>query len=364
MSHHGESPLAQQYPQLDICDLFVFRGADGGTVIIQTLSPLSGPAGFHPDGQYTFHVDTDGDARANITFRLAFGPADPAGRQPLQAQLLEASAGMAPEAAGETLAAGLTENIVTGARGIRLWAGRAADPFYINPGVVGAVATAVQGGTPLDLRTLVHAQPSNLFAGHNVNAIVLEVPDSLLLASAGNRDGARPRGEDATSAEHGGRTGFWATTTLRNGSTWLRIQRCGLPLILTIFFDPSGEEASAYNAGEPEHDRETYGPLVSALSGRVAAALGATQGSLTHGTRVRDQLFPDILWYQPGTPAHFGFGQRNGRGLTDPVAEVMFTLVTGRAIPLGIDANSAAGSLRSSFPYLSAPVPEPTPAEA
>jgi hypothetical protein len=95
---------------------------------------------------------------------------------------------------------------------------------------------------------------------------------------------------------------------------------------------------------------------VGKLAGQAAAALGAAEDPRAHGSRVADALFPDILWYQLGTPAQFGFGRRNGRGLTDPVAEVMFALVTGRAIPLGLDKSAATGSLRGSFPYLSAPL--------
>jgi hypothetical protein len=359
VSHHGESPLAQQYPKLDICDVFLFRG-NSGTVFIQTLNPLSGPGGFHPGGLYEFNIDTSGRGAGDAVFRVSFGTAGPSGHQPLQLELLAGGPAGNRDATGEVLASGVTETVTDGGRGIRIWAGRAADPFYIHPAVVTAVAQAVQAGAPLDVRALIAAEPSNLFAGHNVNAIVLEVPDDLLLAWTQARPGWLRRHRRNRNISPGpgrdGWIGFWATTVLRHGHGWLKVQRCATPLIPTIFFAPDGDLAAAYNTTEPAQDRDNYGPLVGKLAGQAAAALGAAEDPRAHGSRVADALFPDILWYQLGTPAQFGFGQRNGRGLTDPVAEVMFALVTGRAIPLGLDKSAATGSLRGSFPYLSAPL--------
>lgn len=353
MSHHGESPLAQKYPQLDICDVYVFRGT-AGTVFVMSLNPMSGPGGFHPDGLHDFNVDTSGRMVRDAVFRVSFGPAEPGGRQPLHLQLLAGAAAADPDAKGELLASGPTGTVIDGGRGVRIWAGRAADPFYIAGPVVTAVAQTVQAGAPLDVQALAAAELSNLFAGHNVNAIVLEVPDDLLSRWAQGRPGrlGLRRSRPAST----GWIGFWGTTVLRQDGTWLKVQRCATPLIPTIFFAADGELAARYNTTEPAADRENYGPIVSKLAGRAAAALGAAEDPQAHGIRVRDQLFPDILWYEVGTPAQFGFGRRNGRGLTDPVAEVMFALVTGRAIPLGLDKRAATGSLRDSFPYLGAPL--------
>jgi hypothetical protein len=68
---------------------------------------------------------------------------------------------------------------------------------------------------------------------------------------------------------------------------------------------------------------------------------------------VRDVLFPDVLRYEIGTDAHFGRERRNGRGLREPAPEVMFELVLGTPVPMGLAASSAAP--RAEFPYL----PEP-----
>jgi hypothetical protein len=162
-----------------------------------------------------------------------------------------------------------------------------------------------------------------------------------------------------------GRIGYWATTARQEDGTWIRVQRCATPLIPTIFFDADGDLASKYNTTDPGQDRDNYGQLVTELAAQAAAGLGAAEDPQAHGIHVRDQLFPDILWYEVGTRAHFGFARRNGRGLTEPVAEVMFALVTGRAIPLFLGKNDATGALRDSFPYLAAPLAGgPAPAES
>ncbi len=341
MSHHGESPLAREYPLLDICDLFVFLGADGGTAMIATLSPMSGPRGFHADGKYEFHLDLDRDAVADLTFQVTFGAAAADGEQRLQVRLLAGGDGRgAPSgAAGEVLASGPTQTTVYGQRGIRVWAGRAADPFYINGHVIGAVASAVQAGAPLDLRALAaEREPVNLFGGSDVNALVVEFPGDFL--------------QDV------GQVGFWATTSVSRGGHWHRVQRCATPLIPTIFMAPDGEISAAYQTTDPVDDRELYGQLVCDLAAGVAGRLGVVGDPRAHGARVRDQLLPDVLCYQPGTPAEFTFAARNGRGLTDPVTEVMCGLVTGRAVPLGLGPESATGTLRGCFPYLGAPAAE------
>ena len=92
------------------------------------------------------------------------------------------------------------------------------------------------------------------------------------------------------------------------------------------------------------------------MTGSGAASALGTANPAAHGTWVAEILLPDILPYQRGTKAHFGRRVRNGRGLRDPAAEMMISLVLGVRVPFGLDASSAPGSLRATFPYLSAPV--------
>ncbi|MFC0600251.1 hypothetical protein [Streptomyces palmae] len=53
--------------------------------------------------------------------------------------------------------------------------------------------------------------------------------------------------------------------------------------------------------------------------------------------------------------ARFTLHERNGRGLTDCAPEVMFELILGVPVKMGLDASAATGVPRGDFPYLSPP---------
>jgi hypothetical protein len=82
--------------------------------------------------------------------------------------------------------------------------------------------------------------------------------------------------------------------------------------------------------------------------------MGTIDRAEVHAEQVRDMLFPDVLTYEIGTDAHFGLERRNGRGLREPAPEVMFELVLGAPVRMGLDGPSAA--TRAEFPYLPEPV--------
>jgi hypothetical protein len=49
------------------------------------------------------------------------------------------------------------------------------------------------------------------------------------------------------------------------------------------------------------------------------------------------ELFPDVLSYVVGTPAIYGFATRNGRPMADNAPEAMLSLVSGTAVPSGLN---------------------------
>ncbi|MFE3451925.1 DUF4331 family protein [Nonomuraea sp. NPDC059194] len=335
MSHHLDSPLARQDQRLDISDVYVFRGTLG-TVFIINVNPLSGQDGFHPEALYEFKIDTDGDAVEDITFRASFGALEPDGRQSIEIHRLEGPAARDRDATGVIVARGHTEEEITGEVGVRVWAGSAAEPFYIEGSVIGAVVKAVATSSPLDLSGYDRDNPANVFAGTNVSSIVLEVPDSTFGAAS---------------------IGFWGTSVLAtDAGGWRQINRCAQPLINTIFNPDDTQRSSDYNTTQPNEDRIIYGPLVEKLVAGVVGAMGTHPEPSDHGQRVRNLIFPDILRYEIGTPANFGFARRNGRTLTDCAPEVMFALVLNTPVPMGLSSNSATGTLRLGFPYLSPPL--------
>ncbi|MEO3826670.1 DUF4331 family protein [Actinomadura sp. B10D3] len=335
MSHHLDSPLARQDPRLDISDVYVFRGGTG-TVFVMNVNPLSGDGGFHPEARYEFRIDTDGDVVEDRTYVFTFAQRDPDGDQAFEVHQVDGAAARFRNGAGTLIAQGRTRQEVTGTDGAQVWAGPAADPFYINGAVVGAVKEAVANGTPVDFAAADDSQAANLFAGTNVWTMVLEIPD-------GAFDGAE--------------IGFWGTTALAtDAGGWRQINRCAKPLVNTIFHPDDSQRASDYNTTHPAEDKLIYGPLVSDLVAKAAAAMRTADDPRAHAQRVVDAIFPDVLHYRIGTPANFGFAARNGRGLTEPTPETMFALVLNKAVPLGIDAGSAAGVPRPGFPYLAPPV--------
>ncbi|MDA3647901.1 DUF4331 domain-containing protein [Saccharopolyspora indica] len=341
MSHHLDSPLARQDPRLDISDVYLFRGT-GGTAFVINVNPLSGAGAFHPEGVYEFKVDTDDDAIEDITFRVTFGEQDADGRQPLELRRLDGADARDRDAAGVLVLSGTTGAEISGTGGTRIWAGPAADPFYIEPTVITAVKNAVAGGGTIDLGDWDSSEAANLFAGTNVSAIVLEVPN------------------DAFGADT---IGFWGVTVLpTDAGGWRQINRCAQPLINTIFHPDDSDRASQYNTTQPSQDQEIYGPAVRELVARVVAELRTAADPADYARQVSETIFPDLLRYEIGTPANFGFAKRNGRGLTECGPEVMFGVVLNKAVPLGLDSRAASGRLRDEFPYLSLPVQATEPA--
>jgi hypothetical protein len=350
MSHHLDSALARQDPRLDITDVFVFRGETGTVFVMDLNSSILGdgaPRGFHPEALYAFRIDLDGDAVEDLTFCFVCEPRDVDGRQAIQLRCLRGAEARDPAGVGTLLAAGTTDRIVEGADGLRLWAGLAADPFYIDATVLKVVGAAFRDGTAVSLSASDRAAATNLFAGTNIHAIVLEVPDSTF--------------DGLVGADQ--RIGVWGTTHLAtDDGGWRPINRAGLPMIQPIFNPSDSERASAYNTTRPSDDRAVYGPLFAGLVASVVAVHETADDPAAYGAVVTDLLLPDILPYRIGSVASFSFAVRNGRTLTDNAPDVMLSLATNSPLAVGLSRRSASSAPRDHFPYLAAPVRAAQPA--
>src|SRR5262249_40528260 len=78
---HLDGPMAMADGRLDITDVYVFQPSKHhhDTVLIMNVDPAAGvlsPTTFHPDGAYDFKIDTNGDARADITYQVRFAAVD------------------------------------------------------------------------------------------------------------------------------------------------------------------------------------------------------------------------------------------------------------------------------------------------
>lgn len=343
MAHHLDSPIARQDIRLDITDLFLFRGETGTVFVIDVCHSIAGPIpqpGYHPEGMYEFKIDLDGDAIEDVTYRLTFDERDADGRQRYVVRRISGAEAVDPNAAGTVVAKGTTDATVTTASGLRVWAGKAGDPFWIEPDVLHAVGHAFEDGTVVDLAGWDPAKAKNLFAGHTVYSIVLEVPDSELLAG--------------TTASR--RVGVWALATLAtDAGGWRSINRVGLPMIHPLFTQYNEDLGNRLNAGRPADDFETYGAVVARSIAAVVSAYGTAEDPQSYGETVAHRFFPNILPYEVGTPAMFGFATWNGRSLTDNAPDVMFSLAANTPVRMGIGKESVPSKPSKAFPYVPAP---------
>ena len=342
MAHHLDSPIAREDIRLDITDLYVFRGETGTVFVINVCHSIAGqvPApGYHPEGMYEFKIDLDGDAVEEVTYRLTFDERDAAGKQRFVLRCIRGAEAVDPNAAGTLLAQGTTGESVTTAGGVRIWAGKAGDPFWIEPDVLHAVGHAFQDGTTIDLGGWDAGKAKNLFADHTVYSIVLEVPDGELLVGAGDKR----------------RIGVWAVATLAtDAGGWRSINRVGLPMIHPLFTQFNEDLGNRLNAGRPSDDFATYGEGVRKAIADVVSANGTAEDPQAYAEKVARRFFPNILPYEVGTPAVFGFAEWNGRSLTDNAPDVMFSIAANAPVRLGIGKELVTSKPSRTFPYVPA----------
>jgi hypothetical protein len=219
-----------------------------------------------------------------------------------------------------------------------VWAGAAADPFYLDLGQLGHVLEGLQHREAIEFGDWAAAGAANTFAGSEIAAIVLEIPGSDPQLSPGRQ------------------VGLWGATKLAtDAGGWRQINRAAIPMVWPLFRAIGGDDDSAEygrdTVGQPGDDFENDGPRVREM---VAAASGFTGTSDpdAYGEVVARRLLPDLLPYRIGSPASFGFAGFNGRALADNAPEVMFSLVTNTALPTGLTAASAAETRGGKFPYV------------
>lgn len=340
MSHHLDSPIARQDIRLDITDLFVFRGETGTVFVIDVCHSIFGPIptpGYHPEGMYEFKVDLNGDAVEEITWRFVFDQRDNNGRQRYIVRCIRGAEAVDPHAPGTVVAQGTTGQTVATPSGHRVWAGKAGDPFWIGPDVLHAVGHAFQDGKVADLTGWDPSRAKNLFAGHTVYSIVLELPDRELLD-----------GTDNTR-----RIGVWAVSTLAtDAGGWRSINRVGLPMIHPLFTQHNEDLGNRLNAGRPADDFATYGDTVIRSVEGVVSAYGTAEDPRAYGVKIANRFFPNMLPYQVGTPAIFGFAEWNGRSMTDNAPNVMFSIAANTPLGLGIGKESVTSRPSETFPYV------------
>jgi hypothetical protein len=337
MSHHLDTPLAAQNGQLFIDDMYVFSGNDSTVFIMDVNSNITGvhvKPGFHHEARYEFKIHFDGADFETLTYRMSFDEADAQARQAMKLHALTGQDAREDSAIGDLVLEGRTGEAAS-ADGVRLWAGRVADPFYIDLSLLAKVNGPVNKGTAIDLSDWHPENAKNSFAGTSVESIVLEISHQ------------HPR------LKPGARIGVWCATKLAtDAGGWRQINRGGHPMMWPIFWPDDTHFTNPANTRHPSKDFDAEGQHIAEHIAAVVAASGTSDDPQGYAQTVVRQLCPDVLPYVVGTPATFGFATRNGRTLADNAPEVMLSLVAGTAVNAGLKPAVAKGQREKNFPYV------------
>src|SRR5207249_11240005 len=79
---HLDAPFVKTDGRIDINDVYAFQSPSNpaNTVLIMTTNPVAGglsPTSYRPGADYRFHIDGEGDARPDISYRLSFEGSGP-----------------------------------------------------------------------------------------------------------------------------------------------------------------------------------------------------------------------------------------------------------------------------------------------
>jgi uncharacterized protein DUF4331 len=338
VSHHFDSPTAIQDGRLNLCDVYVFPGQPGTTTLVLTINPDSGrstPTTFRPDALYEFVIASDGGTAEDRAFRMSFGEPAGDGRQEMRVRYV-VGAGSRSGLDGTELGVGRSGEAFALGNGGSAWFGPAGDPFWGD----GATLFAFhQGLAENQYRPeLFTAAPGNLFAGRNVTAIALRVPDGTF----GGPDVA-----------------VWARISLYGHAPQQQVSRMGNPMLRPLFFPQPGADTEALNAGSPADDVSRFGAAVRQTAAHVATLSGAAQPD-EHAAAVVAAFLPDVLHYRPGQPARFAPGTGNGRGLHDDAFGTALSLLVGDQL----GATTSPHPVTPEFPHLAPTGHEDIPALA
>ena len=318
MSHHYSGPdfgFPHGDPRLDLTDLYAFPKPDDANkaIFIMNVHPGVGvsPSGptrvdpFSPDAIYELKIDTDGDAVANIAYRVCFTPSV-GGSQTATLYRVEGVLAAETGEGGQVISSHApvstgSDALVTDAGDYRFFAGWRSDPFFFD--TEGALNNLQFTG-------------ADFFDDADVCSIVLEVPNSAL-------------GQ--------GKIGLWHRTLDGASGDWVQADRGALPS--QAVFLP-GEHRADYLAAEPANDAS----FIPVFAHSLEHTGGYTE---EEAKRAAGILLPDILPYDPSKPASY---PANGRTLTDDGIDVFLSILTNGKVTR--DNVGPHTDLLTSFPYV------------
>lgn len=287
-SSHREAPMIAEDPLADNTDVYAFTSPEAGrqdrVVLISNYIPLenkaSGPNfwGFGTNVIYDIHIDNNGDAQEDITFRFRFDNIRNTGdtflyntgpvrniddstlnvRQTAQVQLVRR--GSRPLIAGQgiqvcpsfvgvssmpayaTIRQQAVRSMRVGRDDMRVFLGARADQFYIDLGAV------------FDLLQLKPTAPINGTRDVNVHSIAIEVPKRWL-----TRNGKEPQDAKETNSIIGvwstaSRNQFRGTANRRDAGAFVQVSRLGSPLVNELVIPLKDKDK--FNTSHPRGDAQ------------------------------------------------------------------------------------------------------------
>ncbi len=321
MSHHYSGPdygFPHGDARLDFTDLYAFPKPEdaGKSILIMNVHPSIGlnPPGpttaepFSTDAIYELKIDTNGDAVADIAYRVRFSPSKGGARTAVVRRVEgKQAAGIGddgqPEVEGAPVSTG-REARVTESGSYRFFAGWRSDPFFFD--TEGALNNLQFTG-------------NDYFADKDVCSIVLELPNSALGSQ---------------------KVGLWARTVDGSGGKWVQADRGAL--VSQAVFLP-GDQKAAYEAAEPADDARFIPAFAHSLE-----HLGGYKPE--EAARVAKRFLPDILPYDPQRPASY---PENGRTPPDDAIDTFLAIITNGKVTR--DNVGAHKDLLAVFPYVGPP---------
>jgi len=300
MSDHKDSPYVDSHPMIDIGDFFLWPGESGGPVFMISLNPLTSPdprvsSEIHLDAKavYEFKVDLDGDAVADVSYKITVEGNVPTQRVTMRKARGADAVSNLPAgdviAAGDSTAYGAAEaTTITGVNGEKLFVGPRQDPFFFDfRGLISPVSDDLRFALSADgLPTDGSAQDT--FGPTNMTIVALEVPD--LKGKKIGSWGLTSRSHDGKALDRAGRASITAIF-LPNSPTGRNPDRY-----------PYGGLKQPYNETMPVDDVANYGKAFRYRLDQIQADASWA-----------DFFLPDILTYDPSRPQAYP----NGRNLVE-----------------------------------------------
>jgi hypothetical protein len=325
MSHHYSGPnfgFPHGDARLDLTDIYAFPkpGHAGKSILIMNVHPSSSVVPvtpttrepFAPTGLYELRIDTDGDAVANIVFRMRASSLPRGGQSVALTRTvgpLAAGADVDGDGDGEVILSGAPVSMgpeanVSTNGDFRFFAGWRSDPFFFD--TLGALNGLRFTG-------------QDFFRDRDVCSFVIELPNTAL--------GAGP-------------VRLWARTMDGETGRYVQVERGARPQ--QAVFLP-GDQQGDYMAGQPVDDAR----FIATFAHSLEHAGGYTPED---AKRVAGALLPDLMSYDAMQPASY---PRNGRTLSDDAADQFIEILTnGRITSDNVGPHT---DLLGEFPYLGPP---------